>query len=118
MQAMMYASAVYLGDYSGMDIEYRDYFRWVGLAVSLPVFLYSGVLFYRSAWSALRARTLNMDVPVSIALILTFSASTYATLIQGGETYFDSVSMFIFFLLTGRFWKLKHDKKPVKPPVI
>lgn len=111
MQAMMYASAVYLGDYSGMDIEYRDYFRWVGFAVSLPVFLYSGVPFYRSAWSALRARTLNMDVPVSIALILTFSASTYATLIQGGETYFDSVSMFIFFLLTGRFLEIKARQK-------
>lgn len=111
MQAMMYASAVYLGDYSGMDIEYRDYFRWVGLAVSLPVFLYSGMPFYRSAWSALRARTLNMDVPVSIALILTFSASTYATVIQGGETYFDSVSMFIFFLLTGRFLEIKARQK-------
>jgi Cu2+-exporting ATPase len=111
MQAMMYATAVYLGDYSGIDIQYRDYFRWVELVVSLPVFLYAGQPFYQSAWRAIQARTVNMDVPVSIALILTFSASTYATVIQGGETYFDSVSMFIFFLLTGRFLEMKARQK-------
>ncbi len=111
MQAMMYATAVYLGDYTGIDIQYRDYFRWVGLMVSLPVFLYAGQPFYQSAWSAIKARTVNMDVPVSIALILTFCASSYATVMQTGETYFDSVSMFIFFLLTGRFLELKARQK-------
>ena len=111
MQAMMYAMAVYFGDYSGIDIEFRDYFRWVGLLVSLPVFLYAGFPFYQSAWRAIQARTVNMDVPVSIALILTFIASAYATVTQGGEVYFDSVSMFIFFLLGGRYLELQARQK-------
>ncbi|MFZ3192389.1 MAG: heavy metal translocating P-type ATPase [Moraxellaceae bacterium] len=111
MQAMMYAMAIYFGDYSGIDVEFRDYFRWVGLLVSLPVFLYAGFPFYQSAWRALQARTVNMDIPVSIALILTFVASTYATLTQSGEVYFDSVSMFIFFLLGGRYLELQARQK-------
>lgn len=111
MQAMMYAMAIYFGDYTGIDIEFRDYFRWIGLLVSLPVFLYAGFPFYQSAWRAIQARTVNMDVPVSIALILTFVASTYATLTQGGEVYFDSVSMFIFFLLGGRYLELQARQK-------
>lgn len=127
MQAMMYAVAVYLGDYTGMDAQIRDFFHWVGLVVSLPVFLYAGQPFYRSAWSALRARSLNMDVPVSIALIITFVASSYATLTRSGEAYFDSVSMFIFFLLAGRFVELKarqrasqtaHDLMTIEPMVV
>ncbi len=107
MQAMMYAMAIYFGDYTGIDVAFRDYFRWVGLLVSLPVFLYAGFPFYQSAWRAIQARTVNMDVPVSIALILTFIASAYATLTQSGEVYFDSVSMFIFFLLGGRYLELQ-----------
>lgn len=111
MQAMMYATAIYLGDYSGIDIQFRDYFRWVALLVSLPVFLYAGFPFYQSAWRAIQARTVNMDIPVSIALILTFVASTYATISQSGEVYFDSVSMFIFFLLGGRYLELQARQK-------
>ena len=107
MQAMMFAIALYLGDYSGIDPVFRDYLRWVSLGVSLPVVLYAGWPFYQSAWHALRLRTVNMDVPVSIALLLTLSASIYATLSGGGETYFDSVSMFVFFLLVGRFLEVK-----------
>lgn len=107
MQAMMYGMGLYIGAFQGIDAEYRDYLRWISGLVTTPVFLYAGWPFYRSAWRALRARTLNMDVPVSIALVGTFLASWYATLIQGGETYFDSVCMFIFFLLTSRYLELK-----------
>ncbi|MEC7120490.1 MAG: heavy metal translocating P-type ATPase [Pseudomonadota bacterium] len=111
MQAMMYAMAVYFGDYSGIDVQFRDYFRWVGMLVSLPVLLYAGFPFYQSAWRAIQARTVNMDIPVSIALILTFAASSYATLTQSGEVYFDSVSMFVFFLLGGRYLELQARQK-------
>ena len=107
MQAMMYATGIYFGAFTGMDVEFRDYFRWISLIVTTPIFFYSGYVFYRSAWYAIKARSLNMDVPVSIALIISFFASIYATVTGSGETYFDSVSMFIFFLLTGRYLEAK-----------
>lgn len=109
MQAMMYSVALYFGEYSDMLIFQRDFFRWVSLFVSVPVFFYSGVPFFTSAWSAVRARQVNMDVPVSIALIITFFASLYATLMGHGQTYYDSVSMFIFFLLAGRY--IEHNAR-------
>ena len=109
MQAMMYAVAIYFGEYSDMLIFQRDFLRWVSLFVSTPVFFYAGVPFFTSAWSAIRARQVNMDVPVSIALVVTFFASLYATITGQGETYFDSVSMFIFFLLAGRY--MEHNAR-------
>nr|WP_148201678.1 heavy metal translocating P-type ATPase [Psychrobacter arcticus] len=109
MQAMMYAVAIYFGEYSDMLIFQRDFLRWVSLFVSTPVFFYAGVPFFTSAWSAIRARQVNMDVPVSIALIITFFASLYATITGQGETYYDSVSMFIFFLLAGRY--IEHNAR-------
>ena len=109
MQAMMYAVALYFGEYSDMLILQRDFLRWVSLFVSIPVFFYSGVPFFTSAWSAIRARQVNMDVPVSIALIVTFFASLYATIAGHGQTYYDSVSMFIFFLLAGRY--IEHNAR-------
>lgn len=109
MQAMMYAVALYFGEYSGMQILQRDFLRWVSLFVSIPVFFYAGVPFFTSAWSAIRARQVNMDVPVSVALIVTFFASLYATITGQGETYYDSVSMFIFFLLAGRY--IEHNAR-------
>lgn len=109
MQAMMYAVAIYFGEYSDMLIFQRDFLRWVSLFVSTPVFFYAGVPFFTSAWSAIRARQVNMDVPVSIALVVTFFASLYATITGQGETYYDSVSMFIFFLLAGRY--IEHNAR-------
>ena len=109
MQAMMYAVALYFGEYSDMLIFQRDFLRWVSLFVSTPVFFYAGIPFFSSAWSAIRARQVNMDVPVSLALIITFFASLYATITGQGETYYDSVSMFIFFLLAGRY--IEHNAR-------
>ncbi len=109
MQAMMYTVAIYFGEYSGMLLFQRDFLRWVSLFVSIPVFFYAGVPFFTSALSAIRARQVNMDVPVSIALIVTFFASLYATITGTGQTYYDSVSMFIFFLLAGRY--IEHNAR-------
>ncbi|WP_066803142.1 heavy metal translocating P-type ATPase [Moraxella oblonga] len=103
MQAMMFSIGMYFGDYSGMAEEHRHFLRAVALFVTMPVIFYAGAPFFASAYHALKARQVNMDVPVSIALIITFVASLYATLTQSGETYFDSVAMFIFFLLAGRY---------------
>ncbi len=112
MQAMMFAVGMYFGNYtsySGMLVEQRDFLRWVSLFVSVPVFFYCAVPFFTSAWSAIKIRQVNMDVPVSIALIVTFFASLYATISGQGETYYDSVSMFVFFLLAGRY--IEHNAR-------
>lgn len=103
MQAMMFSIGLYFGDYSGMAIEHRNFLRTVAMIVSVPVVFYAGKPFFVSALSAIKARQVNMDVPVSIALLLTFLASAWAVFSQSGETYFDSVSMFVFFLLAGRY---------------
>lgn len=107
MQAMMYGLGLYLGAFQGIEEAHRDYLRWISGLVTTPVFFYAGWPFYRAAWRALKARSLVMDVPVSIALIMAFSASWLATWQGSGETYFDSVCMFIFFLLTSRYLELR-----------
>lgn len=103
MQVMMYAGSLYVGAYRGIEDEYRDYLNWTNLVLTTPVFFYSGWPFYRSALRALKAHRLNMDVSVSLALAGAYFASVYATVMHVGETYFDSVTMFIFFLLTSHF---------------
>ena len=107
MQVMMYAGALYIGAGKGMESEYRHYLNWINLLITTPVFFYAGWPFYQSAWRALKSRHLNMDVPVSLALVGAYAASVFATVTQQGDTYFDSVSMFIFFLLTSHFLEVR-----------
>ncbi len=107
MQAMMYASALYLGAVETMDPATRDLMRWLGLLVATPVVFYSARPFFQGAWRALRARTLGMDVPVAIAIALIYAASLVQALRGGGEVYFDSVSMFVFLLLGGRYLEMR-----------
>ena len=107
MQAMMYASALYLGAFTAMDPATRDAMRWLGLLVATPVVFYSARPFFAGAWRALRARALGMDVPVALAIALIYGASTIEAMRGGGEVYFDSVSMFVFFLLAGRYLEMR-----------
>lgn len=105
MQVMMYAVTLYFGVVD-MEPLQQLYMRWVSLLMATPVIIYAAWPFYASAWKSLRARQPNMDVPVSLALILAYCASAYATLEQTGEVYFESISMFVFFLLVGRYFEL------------
>ncbi|HST28521.1 MAG TPA: heavy metal translocating P-type ATPase [Rudaea sp.] len=107
MQAMMYASALYLGAFTAMDPATRAAMRWLGLLVATPVVFYSAQPFFAGAMRALRARTLGMDVPVALAIALIYAASVVEALRGGGEVYFDSVCMFVFFLLAGRYLEMR-----------
>ncbi|PSU45171.1 ATPase P [Photobacterium frigidiphilum] len=107
MQVMMIAVALYFEVFSDLDTEFRNYLRWVSLIFATPVLLYSALPFYMNAWRNLRARTLGMDVPVSIALLFAYVASLYATVAEKGEVFFESISMFTFFLLLGRFLEMR-----------
>ena len=103
MQVMMFAVPLYIGESSGMDADIREYLRLVSMLISIPVALYAGWPFYRGAWHALRARSISMDVPVSIGIVLAFVASVVNALRGHGDVYFDSVTMFVFFLSLGRY---------------
>ena len=103
MQVMMFALPLYVAQSSGMDPAMREFFRLVSMLVSIPVALYSGWPFYQGAWQALKARSVSMDVPVTLGIVIAFVASVYSALTGDGEVYFDSVTMFVFFLALGRY---------------
>ena len=111
IQVMMLAVALYAGDYSGMDAKLEHFMRWVSLLIATPVVFYSAHSFFSSAWRDLKVRQLGMDVPVSLAIGLAYAASCWATITQSGEVYFDSVTMFTFFLLAGRFLEMGARQK-------
>ncbi|WP_139363659.1 heavy metal translocating P-type ATPase [Oceanospirillum linum] len=107
MQAMMFAIMLYAGAFEEMEEQYVMLFRWLSLIVSAPVILYSAQPFFRAAFRDLKSRHLTMDVPVSLAIGVAFAASAWATITNSGEVYFDSVSMFTFFLLFGRYLEMR-----------
>ena len=103
MQVMMFAVPLYGGESAGMDGGIREFLRLVSMLVSIPVALYAGWPFHQGSWQALRARMVSMDVPVSLGIVLAFAASVVNALRGHGEVYFDSVTMFVFFLSLGRY---------------
>ncbi len=103
MQVMMFAVAMYAGDAQGMESDIRAYLRLVSLLVATPVMLYGGWPYFANAVQALAKRSITMDVPVSLALLLAYGASVFNTWRHAGEVYFDSVTMFIFFLTVARY---------------
>ncbi|MGB2147030.1 cadmium-translocating P-type ATPase [Vibrio toranzoniae] len=111
MQVMMLAVALYLEVFGSLEPEFKSYFRWVSLIFATPVLLYSALPFYINAWRSIKGRTLGMDVPVSIALLFAYVASVVATVTEQGEVFFESISMFTFFLLLGRFLEMRARRK-------
>lgn len=103
MQVMMSAIAMYAGDMQGMDDVYRQLLRWISFIFATPVVLYAGLPFYRGALRDLKNRHFTMDLPVSLGILLAYASSVMALYSETGHVYFDSVTMFIFFLLMGRF---------------
>lgn len=88
--------------WSGAAGVARDLFHWLSAAIALPAIAYSGRPFFRSAWRALRHGRTNMDVPISIGVILASALSLFETIVHGTHAYFDGAVMLLFFLLAGR----------------
>ncbi len=105
MQVMMIAIALYNGAWKGMNESFEHLFRWLSLGLCVPVIGYSAQPFYKAAWHDLKNRRAGMDVPVSIALLVAFTASVVNTINGQGEIYFDSVVMFVFLLSLSRFFE-------------
>jgi Cu2+-exporting ATPase len=104
MQAMMYLTALYGA--SDIDPSMAQHMRIAGMIIVTPVLFYSGAPYLVGAWRDLANRRLGMDVPVAVALLLAWIPSVWNTLRAGGEVYFDSVGMFIFFLSAGRYLEM------------
>jgi Cu2+-exporting ATPase len=101
--AMMNIMLLSVAVWSGAEAATRDLFHWISAMIALPVLAFSGQPFFRSAWAALKARRLGMDVPISLALILSASMSLYETFAHGEHAYFDAAVSLCFFLLAGRY---------------
>ncbi|MFQ3210227.1 MAG: Cu2+-exporting ATPase [Colwellia sp.] len=107
MQVMMIAVGLYFGAFADMSQHSKIYLRWVSFILTIPIVFYGALPFYTGAIKAIKAKRLSMDVPVSIAILLAFFASAWATMTQQGEVYFESVSMFTFLLLIGKFLEFR-----------
>jgi Cu2+-exporting ATPase len=107
MQAMMYASALWFGAFDGVDVATRDAFRWLTLLAATPVVFYAAAPFFAGAKRLLAARRLGMDVPVALAIALIYAGSVVEVVVRGQDVWFESVSMFVFFLSVGRYLEMR-----------
>lgn len=112
MQVMMYAYPVYIAD-GDMTADIESLMRWASLFLTLPVVFYSSAPFFRHAWRDMKLKRVGMDVPVALGVGTSFLASLWATFTQSGDVYFDSVTMFVFFLLGGRYLEMNARQRAV-----
>jgi Cu2+-exporting ATPase len=103
MNVMLMSIAVWSGNVTDITPETRDFFHWMSALVALPAVAYAGRPFFRSAFRALRHGSLNMDVPISLGILLAVGLSLANTMAHALEAYFDSALMLLFFLLLGRY---------------
>ena len=113
MQVMMLSLAIYVGDWYGMAPEFKMLFYGINLILTLPIIFYCAKPFFKSAWRDVSHGQIGMDVPVALALSLAFLGSVYTVInfqlsvFSVQHVYFDSIAMFVFFLLTGRYFELR-----------
>jgi Cu2+-exporting ATPase len=111
MQVMMYATPVYLSEPQDMAPDMLQLLRWASWVLSLPVLFFSCMPFFKTAWLDLKQKKISMDLPVAVGMLVTFGVSTLGTFEPqgpfGAEVFFDSFTMFVFFLLMGRWLELR-----------
>ncbi len=111
MQIMIFAVAMYTGNWWGMEESFKQSFRWISLALTIPLLLYASSVFFKSAYRDIINKRVGMDVPISLGIGIAFTASFINTINGSGEVYFDSVAMFTFFLLSARYFELGTRKQ-------
>ena len=111
MQVMMYAYPAYIAEPGDLANDQMQVLRWASWVLTLPVLAFSCTPFFKAAWQDGVRRRLGMDTPVALAILIMFAASTAGTFNPqgafGAEVYFDSLTMFVFFLLTSRWLELR-----------
>ena len=103
MNIMLISIAVWSGEGGDMDPALAGVFRWLSALIALPTVVYAGQPFFVSGFAALKGRRLNMDVPISLAIILATGMSLYQTMLNNEQVYFDAAVTLLFFLLVGRY---------------
>ena len=103
MNIMLLSIAVWSGEGGDMDPALAGLFRWLSALIALPTVVYAGQPFFFSGFAALKGRRLNMDVPISLAIILATGMSLYQTMLGNEQVYFDAAVTLLFFLLVGRY---------------
>lgn len=88
--------------WSGADAATRDMFHWISAMIAAPALIYGGRFFYQSAWNALKHGRTNMDVPIALAITLSYAVSLWETIHHGEHVWFDATVSLLFFLLIGR----------------
>jgi P-type Cu2+ transporter len=126
-QVMMFSIALYGGAWYGIEAEFKALFYWINVILTLPIMFYCAQPFFKSAWRDISHKQIGMDVPVALAITLAFIGSVYTVISyqlsvisyqipiaasqffisHSGHIYFDSIAMFVFFLLTGRYFELR-----------
>ena len=110
MQVMMLAAPAYVSGSSGLEPDLKRLLDWASWLLALPVLLFAAQPFLVGAWRSLRNRRIGMDVPVALGLLVAFAASSGAAFDPGGafghEVYFDSLTMFVSFLLGARYLEM------------
>lgn len=101
--AMMNVMLLSVAVWSGAEAATRDLMHWISAMIALPTIAFSGQPFFTSAWSVLKVKRLNMDVPISLAILLAGGMSLYETMESGAHAYFDAALSLTFFLLAGRY---------------
>jgi len=114
MQVMMYAYPTYVASDGELTPDVEVLLRWSSLLLTLPVILYACGPFFRNAWRDIKWHRVGMDTPVALGIGAAFVASLWATIVNQGHVYYDSINMFVFFLLGGRYLELLARQKALR----
>ena len=114
MQVMMYAYPTYIANDGDLSPDIEALLRWSSLLLTLPVIFYACGPFFRNAWRDFKFRRVGMDTPVALGIGAAFLASVWATIVNHGHVYYDSINMFVFFLLGGRYLELLARQKALR----
>lgn len=107
MQVMMLSFALYIGEFYDISFNYWLFIRWISFIISTPILFISGKKIINNAFRSLKNKSIGMDFTISLSLIIAYVASIINLIYIEGDVYFDSICMFIFFLLTARFLEMR-----------
>ena len=116
MQVMMFAVGLYAGAIQGIAENYRDFLRWFSAIMTAPVVGYAALPFFSRAWRDLRQWRAGMDVPIALAIGGTYAVSLAAAALRSGDVYFESIAMFVFLILLGRFLEMRARHRVASQP--